>query len=464
MARVLFINCTSLEFKNLASKDQNAVYWLSDTKQIYKGEDLYSNDVIVTNEAPTFETAEEGKIYAVKQADGSIKLYMKGETSIVSAGGEVSSQDVSSAIETALEGYKTAIVDVSSTRSEDNSSTVITFKGADGSSKDVTVADLFLTSASYNTDTHELELTVQGQTDPVKVDLSELVPQAVNASQVAMARNITATVAVGNIHKGDKVDISDVQTVQDMFEKILSQDLNPTTVQPSVSISLSGAGAKEVGTQFTPAYVTTFNAGSYSDTAEGAQLTGVTATGYEVVDTNNVTKTDKNGSFDTFTVLDDTNYSVSATVTYGDGAIPKTFLGKEYAAGQIKAGTKTAKSSSVTGYRNGFFGGLTSKDQNVDSALIRSLSAKSNKKVAKGQIYNVVIAKGSVRDIIAFDASIGTLKEVTSKVQGGYPITGNFVLQTVEVLDASGNNGKTYNVYVYDHVALSSEDTYTITI
>lgn len=463
MARVLFINCTSLEFKNLASKDQNAVYWLSDTKQIYKGEDLYSNDVIVTNEAPTFETAEEGKIYAVKQANGSIKLYMKGETSIVSAGGEVSSQDVSSAIEAALEGYKSAIVDVSSARSEDNSGTVITFTGADGSNKNVTVADLFLTSANYNTETHELELTVQGQTEPVKVDLSELVPQAVNASQVAMARNITATVAVGNIHKGDKVDISDVQTVQDMFEKILSQDVNPTTVQPSVSISLSGAGAKEVGTEFTPAYVTTFNAGSYSATAEGAQPTGVTPTGYEVVDTNNVTKTDKDGSFDKFTVLDDTNYNVSATVTYGDGAIPKTFLGKEYAAGQIKAGTKTARSGSVTGYRNGFFGGVKTKDE-INSAVIRSLSVKSNTKVAKGQQYVVTIPAGSVRDIIAFDASIGTLNDVTSKTQINSSIRGNFVQQTVEVLDASGSNGKTYNVYVYDHAALGSEDTYTITI
>ena len=85
-------------------------------------------------------------------------------------------------------------------------------------------------------------------------------------------------------------------------------------------------------------------------------------------------------------------------------------------------------------------------------------------KVAKGQQYVVTIPAGSVRDIIAFDASIGTLNDVTSKTQINSSIRGNFVQQTVEVLDASGSNGKTYNVYVYDHAALGSEDTYTIII
>lgn len=83
---------------------------------------------------------------------------------------------------------------MSSRRNSDNSSTVLTFTDKSGTSKNITIDDLFLNSASYDSTTHILSLGVSGQSDPVDVDLSQLVPQAVNASQVALARNITATV------------------------------------------------------------------------------------------------------------------------------------------------------------------------------------------------------------------------------------------------------------------------------
>ena len=63
------------------------------------------------------------------------------------------------AIDTALEGYKGAIVDVSASRSDDNAGTVITFTPKEGEPKKVTIADLFLTSASYDSVDHKLTLT-----------------------------------------------------------------------------------------------------------------------------------------------------------------------------------------------------------------------------------------------------------------------------------------------------------------
>lgn len=463
--RVLFISCTQQEYKALKSKDSSVVYWLSDAKQIYKGEDLYSNDVIFAETAPSFETAEDGKLYVVKAADGKVQLITKGATAMVPAGGEVSTKDVEDKIAAALKPYNGALVSVASKRSEDNSGTVITFTDHTGKETPITIADLFLSAAEYDTETHHLKLTVTGTDTPVEVDLSELVPQAVNTSQVAIAKNIVATVDVGNIKKGQKIDVTDTQNVQQLLEAMLSQDSNPTVTQPRAAIVLTGAGAKEVGSKFTPAYTVTFDPGKYSDTAEGAQATNVVANGYAVTDTASHEASTASGAFAEFTVEDDTNYSVSAVVTHSEGAVPKTYLGKEYAAGKIAAGTKSAKSGSVTGYRQGFYGSLSAKDAAVDSALVRGLSGRTNKKVAKGQKYTVQVPAGTLRVVVAYDASIGAIASITSAEQFNSEIKDSFTLQTVQVNDASGANPKAYNVYVKDMAgAQASGTTYTVTI
>ena len=449
MARVLFIQTTSQEFKALQSKDENTVYWLSDSHEIFKGGVRYGSNVKFAQEAPQFAEAENDVLYVVNN-NGTIQLLVKGETAMVPAGGEVSRDDVSNAITEALKDYEGVLTDVSAARSETGNGTVLTFTTKKGENKKVTVQDLFLSGASYDSATHMLSLTVKGQQTPVTVNLEELVPKAVNADQVALARNITATVAVGNIKKGQKIDISSIKSVQALFENMLSQDSNPTTTQPSAAITLTGAGAKEVGSEFTPAYATTFNPGAYSNTAEGPQATNVSATGYAVTDTAEHSSTTQNGSFEKFTVQDDTNYSVSVVVTHSEGAVPKTFLGKPYEAGKIAAGTKSARSSSVTGFRNGFLGALTNKDGVVNSTMIRGLGTKTNKKVAKGQKYTVQVPAGTQRVIIAYDATVGEIASVTSREEFGSEIKGSFVKQSVQVEGLNKFKGIAYNVYVKD--------------
>lgn len=449
MARVLFIECTSTEFNRLVSKDANTIYWLSDTREIFKGDIGYGSNVKFESQIPEFNEAEKNVVYVVNQA-GKIQLLVKGDSAMIPAGGEVSKQDVQDAIQAALGDYQGVLADVSSKRAETGDGTVLTFTTKGGTTKEVTVQDLFLSGASYDSATHILSLTVKGQQTPVTVNLEELVPKAVNADQVALARNITATVAVGNIKKGQKIDISSIGSVQALFENMLSQDSNPTTTQPSASITLTGAGAKEVGTEFTPAYATTFNPGAYSNTAEGAQPTNVTATGYQVTDTATHEATTASGSFEKFTVEDATNYSVSVVITHSEGAVPKTFLGKPYEAGKIAAGTKSARSSSVTGFRNGFLGALTNKDGVVNSTMIRGLGTKTNKKVAKGQKYTVQVPAGTQRVIIAYDATVGEIASVTSREEFGSEIKGSFVKQSVQVEGLNKFTAIAYNVYVKD--------------
>lgn len=139
-----------------------------------------------------------------------------------------------------------------------------------------------------------------------------------------------------------------------LLEMITTEELYPSKPTPTCAITLTGAGAKEVGTTFTPAYTATFDKKAY---AYAPTDTGVTATAWEIKDSNDVVKTSATGTFESFTVTETTNYKLTAKATYSDGKIPKTNLEHDYPAAQIKAGTTAvATSGSVTGYRNWFYG------------------------------------------------------------------------------------------------------------
>ena len=246
-------------------------------------------------------------------------------------------------------------------------------------------------------------------------------------------------------------------SIQDLLEKAFSEEKNPAITQPSTSITLTGAGAKEVGTEFTPSYSVGFSAGSY----QYGPATGITATGYAVTDTKEGSSTTQTGSFTKFTVGDGENYKVSVVTSYGDGAIPKTNLGNDYAAGQIKAGTKSASSGAVTGYRNEFYGTLTTKPGTMTSADIRGLAGK--KAQAAGTI-SVSVPVGAMRVVIAVPDSkvVNSVLDVNGL---NAQIFSSFTKTTVQVEGANGYTAMAYNVYYLDYAnANDTANTYTVTI
>lgn len=491
--KVSFIRCTGAQFDTLDPKDSNAIYFLTDRKEIYQGTEKYTSASIEFRDTvPEFEEASDNVLYIVKNPDtGEVTIYVKGTTDmetpagtgnvdisdlndILDTDGSALADDdtkiptsgaVQEAITSALSEYNGAIVDVQASRSESNDGTVLTFTPKEGEPKTVTISDLFLSAASYDAESHKLSLTVTGSDSPVEVDMSDLIPEAVSTTDVAMASNITCTVDVGNYKAGDMIDISTTENLQQFLVNMLSQDINPTTTQPSASITLSNAGAKEVGTVFEPNYSASLNPGSYSATAEGAQPTQVTATSWAVIDTNDGSKDTQTGTFNSFTVEDSTNYRCSVTVQHSAGIVPKTFLGVDYPSGQIQAGSKTANSAYVTGYRMGFYGALVDKTGTVDSALVRGLTGKSNKKVAKGQTYTISVPSGVSRIVLAYDATIGDVASITSAEELGSEIKDSFVKQNVDVEGANSYSAISYNVYVKD-LANPQENatTYTVTI
>lgn len=466
MARVLFKFGTQAQYDALATGagyDTNSLYFIEDTNRLYKGSVLMSEQAIFTTTVPEFATAKAERIYVVTSGD-SVSMYVKGSTQMVQAGGgtvqpgaitdinvfnesvltttsEVSggvlpdndttiptSGAVKDAIDSAVAGLETkidgTIVNVTAARSEDNSGTVLKFQKEDGSFlPDVTVADLFLTSASYDSASHKLTLVVQGG-DSVEVDLTELIPQAVTTEDVELADTITVTTPVGNFTKGQVISVTDLQT---FLVNMLSQDSNPTTTQPSVSVSLTGAGAKEVGTQFTPSWSVTLNPGAYSANKDGAQPTNVTATSYTVTDTNSGSADTQTGSFTQFTVEDNTNYRVSATVAHTAGAVPTTYLGEPYPAGQIQAGSKSGQSNTVTGYRNCWWGykgasNLITPATGITAAQVKQLGNVNRNRPSSlaatdmQQIFVAIPANSGVNTLAIVDSGTGLPVTVSGRL------------------------------------------------
>ena len=283
-----------------------------------------------------------------------------------------------------------------------------------------------------------------------------------NAENVYFDKDLVTTSAIGNITltNGQATIAATGKNLKQVFDTIFVKEKNPSVTQPAVSVSLAGAGAKEVGTKVTPSYTATFNAGKY----EFGPATGCSITSWSVTDTNNAGPLNTaTGSFTEITVADDTNYKVTATGNFSEGAIPVTNVGNEYASGKIIAGSKSANSSAITGYRNSFYGTLTEKGE-LTSDIIRSLN-KSNKALTNGNSFDITIPVGAMRVVFAYPA---TLRDVTSvkDVNGlNAEISGAFTKSTLSVEGLNNFQGINYKVYVTDFAeAVATANTYKVTI
>lgn len=283
-----------------------------------------------------------------------------------------------------------------------------------------------------------------------------------NAENVYFDKDLVTTSAVGNITltNGQATIAAAGKNLKQVFDTIFVKEKNPSVTQPSVSVSLEGAGAKEVGTKVTPSYSAKFSAGKY----EFGPATGCSITSWSVTDSNgSEAQSTATGSFAEITVEDDTNYKVTATGNFSEGAIPVTNVGNEYASGKIVAGSNSATSSAITGYRNSFYGTLTKKGE-LTSDIIRSLG-KSNKALKNGNSFNINIPVGAMRVVFAYPA---TLKDVSSvkDVNGlNAEISGAFRKSTLSVEGLNNFQGIDYKVYVTDFAeAVATANTYNVTI
>lgn len=283
-----------------------------------------------------------------------------------------------------------------------------------------------------------------------------------SAENVYFSNDLTYTAAIGVLtvpSSGSGTIAATGKNVKDVLSSILAKEKNPTTTQPAVSITCGQIGAYEVGSSVTPEYSASLSAGSYSY----GPATGITATAWSVTD-GVVTKDTAEGSFDALTVGDTTNYTITATATHGEGAIPVTNLGNEYADGKILAGSKSKSTGKITGYRNSFYGTLEVKDGEVNSDLIRSLS-KSGKALTAGSTFNITIPVGAIRVVFAYPATLRDVSSVQDVNGMSAEIKTAFAQNVVSVEGANGYSAIDYKVYVMDMAnANDAANTYKVTV
>lgn len=286
-----------------------------------------------------------------------------------------------------------------------------------------------------------------------------------SAENVFYSEDLLTTYALGNfsLTNGQATIPAAGKNLAQVWKSIFITEKSPVTTQPSVSVSMPQAKAYEVGTSVTPTYTATLNAGKYTYGPE----TGITAKSWEVSDTAGHTSTANSGSFDAFVVDDSTNYKVTATASYNDGAVPVTNIGNAYDAGKIVAGSKTGVSSAITGFRNGFYGTLTTKDTPT-SDVIRGLTAsgESTRKAPKaGDVWEIPIPVGAVRVIFAYPATLEDVASVADVNGMGAEIKTAFTMTNVDVEGANNHTAISYKVYVTDFASpIETANTYKVTI
>ena len=287
----------------------------------------------------------------------------------------------------------------------------------------------------------------------------------VDASQVMFSQDLVFTEQFGKyVPSGGKVTVpANGDSLLDVLLSAFATDSNPSITQPSVNISSSSFKAYEVGTNVTPSYTATLNPGSY----QYGPATGITATSWNVVDNaaEPNTLTTASGSFPQMQVVDGTSYSITATASYGDGTIPNTALGQEYADGQIKAGSKSATKGTISGYRNGFYGTTTSQSSGTfESNDIRALTA-TNKAVTAGTVWNISIPVGARSVIFAYPATIRDATSVLDANGLNAEIKTAFTKVQAQVAGANGYNPIEYKVYYTNYAnANDTQNTYKVTI
>ena len=268
----------------------------------------------------------------------------------------------------------------------------------------------------------------------------------IDAEKVFFSRNLTTTKEIGNITliNGQATIPAIGKNLVEVWNTIFVQEKNPSTTDPSVSLTFNQAKSYEVGTKVTPSYSATFDSGSYTY----GPATGIEVTEWTITDTKGNTKNDASGSFPELQVTDGISYKITAKADHTAGAIPVTNVGNEYADGKIPEGSQSATSGALTGYRNSFYGAVANKDA-VTSSVIRGLT-KSGKALANGNSFTVTVSVGALRVIIAYPSTLRDVTSIKDVNASSAEISPSFKMQTIDVPGANGYDAKTYKVYTMD--------------
>jgi len=293
-----------------------------------------------------------------------------------------------------------------------------------------------------------------------------------NANNVYFDEDMMVTTNIGYIttSNGSGTIPSKGKNLAEVFEVMFVKEQNPTKTDPSVSVTLTGAGSYEVGTVVTGVkYSASFEDGKYS---YGPEPTGATVSSWEITDTAGGSYTETSGDLADVTVADGTNFTVTAKATHSAGATPKTNKGNDCtdSSKKIAAGSKSKTSSAITGYRSFFYGVLatSSVEAPLTSSIIRGLTNGGNYNESKSFTLTGSDVEGAKRIVIAIpsNSSRSGLSEVILTSAMNTPVTDSYTKTTsaVEVEGVDGATAVAYNTYVYEPSKIDAGEVHAITL
>jgi hypothetical protein len=275
------------------------------------------------------------------------------------------------------------------------------------------------------------------------------------------------------------------------MDLLFAEEKNPSTTYPTFTFASSGNKSAEVGSYYSlpTATLTMTGVGSYTygpATGVTVAVGNATLTASGADDKSNESAMGKNSTL-TITAGDENvnasnqvqytdtakTYNFTASATYTNGAVPKTNLGNDYAAGQIKSaavddfGSASGKqagtaSATYTGFRSVFYGYKTADNKldisNLTSSDLRGLIGSGKPQTSATSTKPTAMTTNKMQQMIfAFvqpstgHATKPTVKDATN----GAPQTVEGPV-TVAVNGANGYTAVNYDVYYVSNAAAAA--------
>lgn len=220
----------------------------------------------------------------------------------------------------------------------------------------------------------------------------------------------------------------------ELFEGMLTKETPPSYSSPTVSITSSITGLREVGENINPTITVTFNKN------DGGVITAV-----ELYKNNNLIDTKISPinpcSFTDNEVLTTATINYSAKIIYEEGPIKNTNLGNPYPNGHITAGSKTSSSISITPVYASYIGIIDSSyELNNLTKIIKNSKSYTYKYIMTNQ-----------RVVYLYPVSFGALTSV--KDENNFEILNAFTRSQITL------NGTSYYEYKLTNTGSNSDGT-----
>ena len=285
---------------------------------------------------------------------------------------------------------------------------------------------------------------------------------------------------VGNVKLSDGTLNAAGKSVKTLMDNIFTKELYPKATLPTASVTTTTTLTGEVGSGYTvPSATLKFTGvGSYtygpatdiSCPAGSAVISCIdegtsNTNGSALVANGTVVLAAGTANAKTFTDSAVT-YNFKGKLTYSDGVVPKTNLGNDYAAAQIKSGTLTPSATcKATGYRKRFWYVGTDDTTAIDSAFLRSTAGGHGSDFSTTtKTKDLTVPAGTKRVVFAYKGS-ATLKSVIDVDGMGLDIKDKFTTTSnVSVEGANGYTAASYTVFSFVNSNGVTATTFKITL